>query len=96
MTHTDTQLQQALAKMLPEKVMWNTSYEELTWFTTFPVLSTELLQLCWDVEEGLTSDNQDCEMNQNWRYYREELMDMHATWQQRVIALCKVKGVKIV
>ena len=102
MTHTDTQLKQALAKMLPEKLQYYVS--ALTWRCKdltnntehyLPVLDTELLHLCWLVEE--TTEDLLPE-------YREILCDIcgqyqvivHATWQQRVVALAKVKGIEIV
>ena len=111
MTHTNTQLKRALAKMLPNLVAVNPS-KPFTWYwknktdtCDYKVLDTELLYLCWLVEETLT--NNEC------RVYSEELVRIcvnpklfqidctaggwffHATWQQRVIALCKVKGVEI-
>jgi hypothetical protein len=65
-----------------------------------PVLDTELLHLCWLVEETLTFDEK-IEYQETmvrivgkadgWRY-----LTMHATWQQRVIALAKVKGIEVV
>lgn len=117
MTYTDTQLKQALAKMLPEKILWNT--QELLWIdkkTGFwsnvagRVLDTELLHLCWLVEEGLTPDQE----NQLGELYRIEAKCVgplggkylingfgivsiaKLKWRQRVIALAKVKGVEIV
>lgn len=113
MNYTDTQLKQALAKMLPEKLAYvDTFYwrdEDLT--VGREVLDTELLHLCWLVEETLTEDQQSehqihlyCLFDENWTY--EELVNLcfelswrstrdmsHATWQQRVIALTKVKGI---
>lgn len=126
---TDTQLKQALAKMLPEKIY---CYPENAMFYHIgakenhvpyarAVLSTELLHLCWMVEEA----NKDTVINkpdpQNpsvilrglsfvLQYHRALTevtgaeqgaffypdMLWHASWQQRVIALCKVKGVEIV
>ena len=103
--YTDTQLKQALAKMLPEKLMivnklmhpviptlmWKGKVKE--WDGT-PVRDTELLHLCWMVEED----------RDNLIYYSKCLTEqcgnptanIHATWQQRTIALAKVKGVEIV
>ena len=61
------------------------------------VLDTELLHLCWLVEETLDEQKQ-CD-------FIAELMDgmglslwqrYHTTWQQRVIALAQVKGIEIV
>jgi len=102
MKYTDIQLKQALAKMLPETYAWYVnpqfpSQATLRVRTTgYEVLDTELLHLCWLVEEtlmpskrldyvGELMDNQGLDL---WQRY-------HATWQQRVQALCKVKGIVI-
>lgn len=98
MTYTDTQLKQALAKMLPERVYIGLVTRELEWHDNDkcyrPVLDTELLHLCWLVEETLTPP-------QAQNYFQMLPANSvgnqaHATWQQRVIALAKVKGVEIV
>lgn len=125
---TDTQLKQALAKMLPNQVeiadSWINAVPTLYWISANgnpAVLDTELLHLCWMVEEA----NKDTVINkpdpQNpsvilrglsfvLQYHRALTevtgaeqgpffypdMLWHASWQQRVIALCKVKGVEIV
>jgi hypothetical protein len=52
------------------------------------VLDTELLHLCWLVEEEVKGLNYDV-------YETLLHRDISATWQQRVIALAKVKGVEI-
>jgi len=110
MTYTDTQLKQALARMLPDKLDWREikmtavgtggSYHLLCWKGGCHVLDTELLHLCWLVEEDIP-----CE---SWLCYVDELRFItvgltknmffypHATWQQRTTALCKVKGIEIV
>ena len=96
MNYSNDQLKVALAKMLPDDVAVNPG-GEFSWYwrhknntTDCKVLDTELLHLCWMVEENMT--------NKQWvEYENNELnRDVHATWQQRVIALCKVKGVEIV
>lgn len=111
-TYTDTQLKQALAQMLPEKVKWTVSPPQypdwccLVWLNTTPtreVLDTELLHLCWLAEETLPQgslcamsneldimhelEGKPCDASQ-WKH--------HKSWQQRTIALAKVKGVEIV
>jgi len=112
MKYTDTQLKQALAKILPEKIYLDNNTYRWKNEDGYPcqeeVLSTELLHLCWLVE---------CEIAKSvlwWRYCAqlnqivcvdtdeplntepETLWFMiHATWQQRVTALCKVKGIEI-
>lgn len=98
--YTDTQLKQALAKMLPEQLSWQEIDEdeiprdELCWGHKayhWPVLDTELLHLCWLVERGL---------NELWPVYYAQFVEfegvtINATWQQRVIALVKVKGLEL-
>ena len=79
--------------------------------TTNEVLDTELLHLCWLVEETHTNWQkqkygewlQDCMNESVVGYvpdYCRNLQGLaniaHATWQQRAIALCKVKGIEIV
>jgi len=95
--YTDTQLKQALAKMLPE----NTRYAGgLLWQNGAArkyereVLDTELLHLCWLVEESL--DKEDMLMFCVEMDMMFDLKAIHATWQHRTIALCKVKGIEIV
>jgi hypothetical protein len=110
---TNQELKLALAKMLPEKLWLNTTRrsdgycfcwtgkrESLTGYDE-EIKETELLHVCWLVEEGLSSGEQFT--------YRQKLGHLvieerkcgwtkaicHATWQQRAIALCKVKGIKI-
>jgi hypothetical protein len=106
MTYTNEQLKRTLAKMLPEQLQWNDRLAEpcrLFWKNTEgtardTVLDTELLHLCWLVEETLG----------NWITYRDALISLmpngagihvahyHATWQQRTIALAQTLGIEIV
>jgi hypothetical protein len=92
MKYTDTQLKQALAKMLPEQIEWHNGLERLHWKPShegamvFSVHDTELLHLCWLVEKTLT-EYQSFDYSCDIKY--------HATWQQRTIALCKVKKITI-
>ena len=98
MNYTDTQLKQALAKMLPQTCYMNkgggTLYyqpDKLTICYSIhpsPVLDTQLLHLCWLVEEKLTDTEQDQDCIKKLMY--------HASWQQRVEALAEVKGIDIV
>lgn len=111
-TYTDTQLKQALAKMLPDKI--ELTFDRLVWQADEPrdkvwVQSTELLHLCWLVEETLDYVTK-CEYMRNM-YQQPEFGQVsdgdgtpewievyaycHATWQQRTVALCKVKGIDI-
>lgn len=103
--YTNTLLKQALAKMLlPNNIGWgnklsrqveleNGATPTIAELTNQIVLDTELLHLCWLVEETI----QGCELG---LYMQEIDLDgdwaiCHATWQQRTIALCKVKGIEI-
>jgi len=101
MNNTDTQLKQALAKMLPKKIEINLFPCVINWLQAAwggkEVLDTELLHLCWLVEDKLIPNQ--------YKEYEKHLYDYedgnktgyrwHATWQQRVVALAKVKGIKI-
>lgn len=108
MTHTDTQLKAALAKMLPEQITVKTFHDEdkpysyLYWLrgaTGTQVLDTELLDLCWRVEETLTvveaSTHYDLLGNVEPDNAAAGAFAYHCTWQQRVIALAKVKGIEL-
>ena len=109
----DIQLKQALAKMLPEKVTFceekSAGFTGLFWNSIEPVdpaitlsrkvLDTELLHLCWLVEETLTEDEflfqyaqEIAQLFQGNPFLRDVL---HLTWQQHVIALAKVKGISL-
>jgi len=108
MNYTDTQLKAALAKMLPKGISYLevTSYESnktvclLQWGAkwnderNFIVKNTELLHLCHLVEETLTPDEW-TEYGNALSWYSLPIYYIHATWQQRVIALAKVKGIDI-
>ena len=100
MNYTDDQLKKALAEMLPELLysdyLADGTFVSIRWLTDKPnygckghsVLDTELLHLCWMVEETLDSKH-------NLKYYNKIEIDPHASWQQRVEALAKVKGIEI-
>lgn len=104
-TYTDEQLKRTLAEMLPEKIRvrdneilgWH-----LAWNNTCPTSSvwdTELLHLCWLVEETLSNQFQIEEYNkvlsfETWQ--NDYTGNTHATWQQRTTALAKTKGIEIV
>ena len=104
---TDMQLKQALAKMLPEHVKIN-CWNNLLWAGKdgHDVLDTELLHLCWMVEQSL-----DVAAGSQYGFLLDSICGNDynngarkgntgrkesASWQQRVIALCTVKGVEIV
>jgi len=99
MNYTDNQLKAALAKMLPEKIETNLFPCVINWRQAVwggkEVLDTELLYLCWLVEETLNEIKS--------ADYAELLRPIagnykllyHATWQNRTIALAKVKGIEI-
>lgn len=96
MNYTDEQLKRALQKMLPEKCYMNKDGGALyhqpdsNGYPIQPsrIRDTELLHLCWLVEENLDSKH-------NLKYYNQIEIDPHAAWQQRVETLAKVKGIKI-
>mgnify|MGYP006919774098 CR=1 FL=1 len=112
-TYTDNQLKAALAKLLPE-IVERTSQSQVSdpmlwWIDEAQyVLDTELLHLCWLVEETLPKpDSEEGDTDQVYinhlgftdycDCYHKLFADIcHASWQQRVRALCKVKGVAIV
>jgi hypothetical protein len=91
MTTTDTQLKQSLARMLPDIVFVNTPTSPLRWRerptdTTGCelVLDTELLHLCWLVEEKLEGDLETIDTYKKLLNY-----DVSAPWQQRIEALLR-------
>ena len=108
--YTDNQLKQALAKMLPEKVRatpngmtlwWNPNCKECaTLQDSRPALNTELLHLCWLVEETFNDAQRAdmvhylCTLQTPKRHlWRSSFEILHASWQQKVQALAQVKGV---
>ena len=109
MNYYDTQLKQALAKMLPEDLYITQDGIDLLWSNASEsctkdrrgcyVLDTELLHLCWLVEEMLSplqANDYTLEIIESSDPYIYATIDtVHATWQQRVIALAKVKGIEI-
>lgn len=101
MNNTDTQLKQALAKMLPDVIHADSLY----WRESLhQVLDTELLHLCWLVENNLPKHDDTDQMyinalgvdDSNGDLYPEWFKIVHATWQQRTIALTKTLRVEIV
>jgi len=109
MNYTDEQLKAALAKMLPEEISYLKviAYESgkavclLQWGAKwnderdFMVQNTEFLHLCWLVEETL-NEIESAEYAELLRPIAENYKLLyHATWQERVTALAKVKGVEI-
>ena len=96
--YTEAQLKRTLARMLPNTLGFNGKILLVRQGDILrEVLDTELLHLCWMVEESLALDD-----NFNWQEYEDALNEQgvwkntHSTWQQRVISLAKVKGVEIV
>jgi hypothetical protein len=94
-TNTDEQLKQALAKMLPYKINFGYNSRALFWSTGKTVLDTEILHLCWMVEDDFNSKQQDDYGKELYKLIPYGKMLFSATWQQRVTALAKVKGIKI-
>lgn len=117
-TPTDEQLKQTLVKMLPEQVLYvdDENCEQLFWKPQdkdklreawldgllIPIGDTELLHLCWLVEETLEDNSKyvyalwDSNRANRKQGFSGEWLIVHSTWQQRVIALAKVKGIDIV
>lgn len=102
MTYTDEQLKRTLTKMLPEKVgQYRLEPNKFYWRDAdcTEILDTELLHLCWLVEETLSNQFQIEEYNkvlsfETWQ--NDYTGNTHATWQQRTTALAKTKGIEIV
>lgn len=103
MNYTDNQLKAALAKMLPDKIVMM-PHGQLHWWPKrnggingSVALDTELLHLCWVVEQTCDETFTDALLDvvASQAGYAACLFSHSATWQQRVIALCKVKGIKI-
>lgn len=104
---TDQELQQLFPKLLPGKVFWNTGLEKLYWIKqpAFPmrqgwVIETELLSLCRMVEEAFTQAGKVDHLNALrailTKEYNRAISDfdlLHASWQQRIQAAAKVKGI---
>ena len=108
--HDEVKLKQALAKMLPSIVFYFAGFG-LRYRHQSQVLDTELLHLCWLVEETLAPVDEvftrrkyifelmtlcgvSPDMSGKWSFVQDFALS-HATWQQRTIALCKVKGIEI-
>lgn len=111
MNYTDDQLKQVLAKMLPEKLFFMENIDHiptLCWRQNRFVLDTELLHVCHLIEqtldkEGDLTEPPELRESEQAMFINYLTTDMTAlfdlasmTWQQRTIALAKVKGVKIV
>ena len=100
MNYTDTQLKQALQKMLPECVydngdlyIFDADFAGLGGHRQ--VRDTELLHLCWLVEETLTAS--EVTIYTDALEYAETRWwsPFNASWQQRVESLAEVKGIEI-
>lgn len=99
--YTDIELREFLAKMLPEKLEWHDGvlkYRNRREHAML-VLDTELLHLCFLVEESLdnfqrvayegTLYNQTTSEHSTIAHFQKT----HATWKHRIPALAKVKGI---
>ena len=78
---------------------WKDKHDNGALLESRRVLDTELLHLCWLVEKTLTSNQKSKYMiyfwgNQN-KIFCNRFGVHHATWQQRTIALAKVKGIEL-
>ncbi len=102
MNYTDDQLKTALAKMLPDSVYYHEPSSLLIWKARTQldmvhnrnVKDTELLHVCHLTEQGLSDDKVDLFKNYLNVFY-DTRIPHSATWQQRTIALTKVKGVEL-
>jgi hypothetical protein len=102
---TDKQLQLALAKMLPEKLHWNKSHNKGMWNRPYgdgeEIKETEWLHVCWLIEKSLPLDKRDeyhwrlGELTEKDRMAPRYWTNLNASWQQRAVALAKVKGIEI-
>lgn len=104
--YTNSQLKQALAKMLPDHLdFWDRPDRcGLEWHDVEEqVLDTELLHICWMVESDfdyedwtlyITFLGEIVRMNQSLKWITP-CNYVSATWQQRVVALSKVKNIEI-
>jgi hypothetical protein len=109
---TDTELKMALAKLLPDVLELSTHEHDgytkpvttLCWQHRNPVLDTELLHVCWLVEETMFESQHHAYMEILAAMLDSGMYQInsthawfvsHATWQQRAAALCKVKGIEV-
>lgn len=101
--YTDAQLQLALSKMLPE-TLHVTTKNVVEWLPNHGrVNETEWLHVCWLIEEELSDKEIDL-----YLFVLDSVVDLgpfpsrisafryHSSWQQRVIALAKVRGMEII
>lgn len=100
---TDNELKLALVKMLPDVLAWNIETNSLLFLIPSPyrwtpqnprVLETELLHICWLIEQTLTKVEFQAFVNALYRQDNKYNWhpDCSASWQQRAAALLKVKG----
>lgn len=111
---TDNELKQLLAKMLPEQIFWSddsrlfytpeesqkVSQIQMDGFI-IEVKDTELLHICWLIEQTLTEKQLipwlnmlSIEANTGKSTQTADMVIecARATWQQRTLALAKMKG----
>lgn len=101
MSYIDDKLKKTLAKMLPQCIFEN---DELYIFDGSgfsglgghrQVRETELLHLCWLVEKTL-NEMESADYAELLRPIAANYKLLyHASWQQRVVALAKAKGVEL-
>jgi len=97
MNYTEEQLKQALAKILPNRL--GIKKDILVWSSCgqfeHEVLDTELLHLCWFIEKTLT-DSEVASYSDALEYAETRWWSpFNASWQQRVVALAKVKAIEL-
>jgi len=111
-TYMEGQLKQALAKMLPDKLYWGGNKDVsdfLSWkIEKFPytkeVTNSELPYICWLIE-GILGDEERLDyvrtldedvIRQFGGKYMTHFALTNASWQQRTIALAKIKNIDII
>lgn len=111
MNKSYNQIRCALAKMLPELLVFSSytpyggdgSYkcQELIWLhkgqRAGPVIESELLHVCWIIERTLSNADRATYHKRLEQLIGGVLADAlcHAEWWQRAIALAQIKGVTI-
>lgn len=99
MNYTDKQLKAALAKMLRKQTKLANFFWHLDEDGCFTrqIEDTELLHLCWLVEETLDWNQHNAFQEKLKKFITKQTTFWLCSmpWQNRTIALAKVKGIKI-
>ena len=95
MNYTNKQLKSIMAKLLPDRTYLGAITGDLIWSIGVPVLDSELLHLCWLVEETLNKMDSADYAKLLHPIPEDYKLLYHASWQRRVVALAKMKGIEI-